>query len=199
MFHPVFTNNAESFTATAKGEWQCSARDRCCILMPHAKNGLVLALNSFAILDGQISCHSVTFPLDGLGCSAAQAADAHFQHRQPIVSGTGASICVKHAISDLFSVMYLVLVMLFCFHPLHTSRLRYMATMLSKLRQYQRQGGIPDFQSFCKEAMRAVENPGPRASLKQRLDLLRQFVEESEVCVQTPTTGQGSGHNIIPV
>jgi hypothetical protein len=57
----------------------------------------------------------------------------------------------------------------------------YVGLMLAKLRQYQRQGGVPKFGEFCAEIMDAcAASPGQSNPLQQRLEVLRQFVAESE-------------------
>jgi len=56
----------------------------------------------------------------------------------------------------------------------------YVSMMLAKLRQYQRAGGVPEFGAFCKECLEACASQGQSGPLEQRLELLRQFVAESE-------------------
>ena len=41
-------------------------------------------------------------------------------------------------------------------------------------------GGRPDFKNFCSEVLDSCVSEGQRGPLEQRLDLLRQFVKESD-------------------
>jgi len=53
--------------------------------------------------------------------------------------------------------------------------------MMTKLRGFQRAEEMPDFRKFCADILKDIKNAGAQGSLKQRLDLLHEFVKESKV------------------
>ena len=55
----------------------------------------------------------------------------------------------------------------------------YIDMLLGLLRKYQREGKIPPFKAFCKELCKGLDHSQTKF-LNQRLDLLRQFLSESE-------------------
>jgi hypothetical protein len=90
------------------------------------------------------------------------------------------------------SSQYVVLPLLFRWKALDAVQLKklmrinegdnqlYIGMMLSKLREYQRKGGMPEFCEFCDEMMAACCSGQQSGPLAQRLELLKQFVAESE-------------------
>jgi hypothetical protein len=65
----------------------------------------------------------------------------------------------------------------------------YVATMLDRLRQYQRRGSMPDFETFVQDVlMLCGEMKTQQAPLMQRVNLLRSMVAESEANVELLTS-----------
>jgi hypothetical protein len=91
---------------------------------------------------------------------------------------------------------YEVLPMLFEWESLQATQLKklmrlednakqlYVTTMLTILKKYQRENRMPTFTQFEKEVMEACDINGQAAPLKQRFNVLRDFIAESEANVK---------------
>lgn len=112
----------------------------------------------------------------------------HIQTAVILVSPANLKARKKYYSSELYEVKPL----LFSWNSLDANQLRklmrvdetgtqlYINVLLEKLRGYQRKGYLPQFNAFCKEMLDEITTPSQQSPLKQRINLLQEFIVESD-------------------